>query len=291
MAQKEATQVRILEAEAQLITLNTKAEVQQLMNSRVERQGTELTGMTLVLSLGGNQYLRAKLDDETVSALRGKLQSLPAADRAGYLAAWMGSAQSLIYDEYKRGTSINAGATLFSVTLPSLDIAVPAAANAFRPVQAPIIPTKVERDTSMSVQKALQIPGKGTKKEPYEIDIYDKSGDRPGTTAGISLRMPEHFEIEGLGGEVWVTYTLSAGQFRSIRDEGYKSQVYRDLRDQSMSAIEAYAKAHDADPANPDFNASLTDAMKAMPRVLSANVNAIKDEKLLAYLNLNLKSK
>ncbi|MDD5339889.1 MAG: hypothetical protein PHV13_01425 [Candidatus ainarchaeum sp.] len=289
MVQKQAMPVQEQIGNAQALTL-TREAASKLMASRIERSGTELTGVTVVLSLGEGKYLKAKLPGETVDALRQKLLAVPPAGRPGFMTAWMGRVQDAMYDAYTRATTADPATTLFSYTIPQFEAqAQPAAQQTPFRATVPVIQA-APQDTTTKAPVKVELPplpkgvkGKGTTKTPYLIDL---TGKAPKEGPNVSMVIPIPYEIVGLDENVQFKYTLMASQLKEMF-KNRASDVVVELRSLTSQAIERYGAERGFSGASQDFVFSIEGAMRELPHgfKLAADKN-VKDPELRKYLGL-----
>lgn len=297
MAPKLATKVQELPADAQLLTL-TMTEAAQLMASRIERKGAEISGITVVVSLGNDNYLKSRLPDDAVGALVQKIRTLQPAERLAFVGEWMSRARDVMSVAYQQAAAASPKTTRFTYPLPPLEL--PKAEAPTTPMgklyaPMPVIPTKTEMalDTAKAKPKvplnaALSplpkgVKGKGTTEKPYLIDLTDKA---PREGPKQDLVMPITYSIVGLDTEVHVKYTLRVNQVKEILNSR-SSDMSMEIRSITSQSIEHYgAERGVTGDALPDFTNSLESAMRELPGKIGAFARQVQDPKIRAYLGL-----
>lgn len=296
----QAAQVQAQTGQAQIVGL-TPAAAKQLMANRIERSGTEITGITIVVPVGQVIWLSAKLPASTLQAFKQKLAALPQAERAAFSNLWLERVEEALYGEYMRVRSANSQQMFFSYPLPPLEVRAAGAATGTGGQFMPGIPKKTaaapdtvpkaktpraETGTQTGFQTEEQLPplpkgvtGKGTPKDPYVIDLSVKSRiSGPGAT---QLVMPVFLDI-GLGDSVWCKYRLSAVQLKALASQPMTGPLVQQLRDLTDAALENFC-AKRREPYEGDVSFKAEDVLRRLGRNLVSFIEQIKQPELQKY--------
>lgn len=281
---RQPSQAQEFTGEAQIAAL-TAAAASQLMASRIEKKGAELTGITVVLPLGGKNYLRAKVPDDALQAFKQKLASLPAAEKGAFAAAWMAKLEESVYGEYSRVHAADPKKMFFNYPIPPLEMPASAPAVLVQPKVLPT-PSRVEAPPGAS-GKAQGVPplpkeitGEGTAKSPYEFDITGRSTatDRAGST---NLVMPIQFDV-GLNRPVYFRYTLTCSQVRQMVGEARDAPFIQEIKLMTSNAI-ARAAAVQGVPFEGDIIYRTEDGVKQFAGKLASLVRRVDDAEIRKY--------
>ncbi len=299
----QAAPVQAQTGEAQIIGL-TPAAAKQLMASRIERSGTEITGITLAVPVSPVLWLRTKLPASTLQAFKQKVAALPQAERATFSNLWLESVEGALYGEYLRVRSANPRQAFFKYPLPPLEVqaagtttetgrqsAVPkrttALPDTLSRAKTPRTGTEIQPEERTQAAE-LNLPplpkgvtGKGTKEDPYTIDISMKSGiPGPGAT---QLVMPLFFDI-GLENSILCKYTLSAVQLKAIESQPVTGSLVKQLRGLTEVALKRSCTERGV-PYEDDVLFKAEDALRRLGRNLVSFIAQIKEPELQNYFN------
>ena len=313
MAQREAMQAQGASV-AQLVTL-TPADAAQLMASRVKMdESGKITGMTLVRQLTDSTYLRCDVPTPVVDDLMRQIRALPPAERLGFMNKWRANATDAMYQDYlhehgadptkksfdyapQPGRAPVQPADSFRTSIPvpqdqagTVDTGFAAAFSKSR-VLAHLDSMKAAPHQAEQAGSRSQLPkgakGKGTEKEPYEIDL---TGKAPAEGPRVKLTIPSSYAIAG--DTVHIEYTLWPSQVKQILESGSAP----DLDGMILQAITRYGSEHgrlSSGPKSSDFESAASNIGIRLGNGLLSHIirtaldDPIKDAALREYLGLS----